>query len=66
MDWTYSVIQNTYIADHDPYRCRVHHGRSGRWTAIVIHEATVSRGEDFATAEAAMAWCEEYVRQASP
>ena len=65
MTWTYSATQVAYIAVEGAYRCRVYYERAGTWTAIVIHRGAATEHEGFASATRAMAWCSNYVRQAS-
>ena len=65
MIWTYSEHQDASIAAAGAYRCRVYRERSGTWTAIVIYREAATEQAGFPSAERAMAWCEDYVRQAS-
>ncbi len=65
LSWTYSPIQDAFIAVKGNDRCHVWRERSRTWSAIVSRQAMVATREGFLDAKAAMWWCNEYVRHAA-
>jgi hypothetical protein len=62
MTWTYIQKLEAHFAEDATYRCRVYHDPPQTWLAIVTRDATSIVQEGFPSAEAAIAWCEAYVR----
>ena len=65
MAWIFRPLQGAYITSLGTHRCRVWREHAGTWSAMVSREGAATTHDSFPTAEAAMAWCDDYVRQAS-
>ena len=61
MTWRSNNGGQTYTAQQDSCQALVWHTRSGEWRALVSWEGSAVGQADFATLEAAQAWCEAEV-----